>query len=90
MPILNPQWAVIEVILPPVAKGGRPPTDPRLVLDAISLYREGGGVRINSGDWSGASGFTIFQTGSQRGTHWTPSNEVRMPLLPTATKVPFP
>jgi transposase len=37
------QWAIIEPMLPPVSKRGRPPTDRRLVLDAI-LYIVKGGI----------------------------------------------
>jgi transposase len=37
------QWAIIKRILPPISKRGRPPTDRRLVLNAI-LYVVKGGI----------------------------------------------
>jgi transposase len=37
------QWAMIKPMLPPVSKRGRPPTDRRLVLDAL-LYVVKGGI----------------------------------------------
>lgn len=37
------QWAIIKPMLPPIFKRGRPPTDRRLVLDAI-LYIVKGGI----------------------------------------------
>ena len=37
------QWAIIKPMLPPVSKRGRPPTDRRLVLDAV-LYIVKGGI----------------------------------------------
>ena len=37
------QWAIIQPILPPISKRGRPPTDRRLVMNAI-LYIVKGGI----------------------------------------------
>lgn len=41
--LTDAQWAVIEPILPPISKRGRPPTDRRRVIDGI-LYIVKGGI----------------------------------------------